>query len=50
MDAMASVGFKSGTGIIELLVSLKIPKFASERAARRANVEMGTPALEPSAL
>src|SRR5690242_10608981 len=33
-DSLANFGFKSGTSIIELLVSLKIPKFASEVAAR----------------
>src|SRR5262249_56067622 len=42
---VANVGFKSGTRIIELLVSFSIPKFAQRSLRMLANFGIGTLAL-----
>jgi hypothetical protein len=47
--AFANFGFKSGTRIIELLVSLSIPKFAQSPRQMLANFGIGTLAGTPSA-
>ena len=45
---VANFGFKSGTRIIELLVSFSIPKFAQKSRQMLANFGIGTLAREPA--
>src|SRR5689334_14929893 len=46
---VANFGFKSGTGIIDFLVSFSIPKFAQKSRQMLANFGIGTPGAAVSA-